>query len=180
MKKWILITIFVFVSMVWIAHLVSPSTYLVIVLIISSILLCYLVAGFIREMFFGLPKDRIKPIESHHKEILSENSKIESCDNKTDRLFKWVAIGGTLTVFISLAYFYSISDSLANPGVGMALFFLLLPLLPMLPFLLVLPVYFLILSQRYYREKSSMDILDKIEFYLLLAGFIVVLIALNV
>ena len=62
----------------------------------------------------------------------------------------------------------------SSSGSGMVA---LIYVLPLFPFLYVLfPVCFIVLSLRYYREKSQMYIFDKITFYILLSYIISILV----
>jgi hypothetical protein len=101
-------------------------------------------------------------------QLYDENSKIEFLSNvstqakSSNRAFKKVVLWGTLAIAIWAVFVFSVSS---GPGEGMIGLMLFMPVMPIV--YIFYPVYFVILSIRYSKEKSGMDSLDKIMFYVL-------------
>jgi TRAP-type C4-dicarboxylate transport system permease small subunit len=116
-------------------------------------------------------KEQLPILPVHDETITKEidNSKIEF-SNKTEasnRGPKKVILIIT-TILIAFFAFLLILTSGNKPGEYVGLGMLLLPIMPII--WIFYSVYFIILALRYSREKSNMDPLDKIMFYILLAG----------
>lgn len=91
--------------------------------------------------------------------------KIEFVQEKPNRILKIIALVAIIAPILFLVFLGVISIG-KGPGETEGLSYLVLPLMPIL--WVFFPVYFFILSFRYAREKSNMDLLDKIAFYILL------------
>ena len=80
------------------------------------------------------------------------------------KMASMIIFAGTVVILAWEAYTTFLFRN-SSPGSGMEM---LIYVLPLFPFLYILfPIYFIVLSLRYYREKSQMYIFDKITFYIL-------------
>jgi len=142
------------------------------------------VAYYLYDNFIKHKKDIVTTIpetksESNiTSEVDSTDSKIEFFDNVGDqnnsleknhsnRGLKKVILGITVALIIFFAFLLILTSG-SKPGEYVGLGMLLLPFMPII--WIFYPVYFIILALRYSREKSAMDPLDKIMFYILLVG----------
>ena len=96
--------------------------------------------------------------------------RIITVETNENTFFKKLVLFATIAIAIFVTTILSIPS---DPGSGMVGFMFLLPLLPIIYFFY--PVYFMVLSIKYLREKSNMHVLDKIMFYILLTGVLLII-----
>jgi hypothetical protein len=144
------------------------TLFLVVLIVVSYYLYDYFVRDK-KDYKTDIPVENAGVIENQNQsQSYDENSKIEFSSNNSlqiksgNRAFKKGVLWGTLVIAIWVAFVFSISS---GPGEGMVGLMFLLPVMPII--YIFYPVYFIILSIRYSKEKSSMDPLDKIMFYIL-------------
>jgi hypothetical protein len=140
-------------------------------LIVLCVALYYLYDNFIKnkkETTAISLGQQVESVESKN-EFNNNDSKIEFFDDKAlraksrDRLFKKIVLWATPVLVIYIVFVFL---SFSEPGMGLPALVFLMPVMPII--YIFYPVYFIILSIRYSREKGSMDPLDKIMFYILL------------
>lgn len=142
-------------------------------LIILCVILYYLYGSFIKNTS-ALSEKKLDTEEVKNK-IYNGSSRVDFFDNGSqqvksgDGLFKKVILWSPLVIAIWISFVYVISS---GPGEGMAGLVLLLPIIPVV--FIFYPVYFIILSIRYLKEKGAMDRLDKIMFYILFTAFLII------
>ena len=138
--------------------------------IILGVILYYVYDHFVRnkkEFTSDFFVEKVGSAEINN-EARNTDSRIEFFDDKNkqkasnENMVKKGIIIGTFVVIIWTIFIFMISS---GPGEGLAGIIFILPVLPII--FIFFPVYFIILSVRYSREKGNMNSLDKIMFYTL-------------
>src|SRR3989344_3182487 len=130
----------------YIIVIIQSNLVLTLFLIVLIVILYYLYDSFIRNK------------KVSNTDLYGNSTQVR----QSNRAFKKFVLWGTLAITVWVAFVFSISS---GPGEGMVGLIFLLPVMPII--YIFYPVYFIILSVRYSREKSGMDPLDKIMFYIL-------------
>ena len=127
--------------------------------------LTYVILEFLKEI--NNKSDLVaKGNDSNGNVIILENPP------KRNRIFKSIVLL-SIPCVVMWIYFVITITSGKGAGAGFIAIFLIAPIF--LVVTLFYPIYFIILSFRYLREKGTMDILDKVTFYILLMPIVYII-----
>jgi hypothetical protein len=170
MKKIILIILAILLGFYLLGPLLVLVGYVIVLvkpLWVLAIVALFFVAYYLYDNF-------IKKESNSDLVSLENNFKSSQSELGVNGLKLAILIG--IIILIVVYCLMILSSSGDKTGHYDALGFLIIPMIPIA--FIFYPIYFGVLAIRYTREKSNMNVLDKITFYIILTCLIVILIAL--